>query len=441
MKNNKYFITTLISIFILAIAYKGYKIVQSKNNQITKEVVTIYLKNNEIKDGIDKAIVDFNKAHDDIYIRLRLTNDDFDNVVFTKLANEYDIDIFEYNGRNVLDKNYIKPLSSIDIDLSNVDDNSFLLLNNEVIGVKYGVAMEKLMYNLDPLSSYNLSEDTLPKTLDELIVLLEKIKEDTNKVPLSLSLSGIHEIFSIVGEMSISENTTYSTFWNYETGEYDYDGLKEVLAKLNYMYVNGLISEDFNTKTYDELYEDFKNEDTFIIPVNYFKKYSVMDRFKGFNLEFSNIPTVSLTDKHYYYTYARTLVLANNDKNIDEKNEEEVRKNEKHNEAVKYVYEWLISNDITNTLEEGDYNFASFNNYVKEDNYKNLNDNEGYVQNLKDPTEVLAGNSNLIREYITKMIKGEMDIELGISELKTEINKFINNNSRNKDIDLSEYKE
>lgn len=441
MKSNKYYIITLIFIFILAIGYKGYKISDLKKTKIDKEVVTVYMKNNEIKYGIEDAVKEFNDSHEEIYVRLRLTNDDFDNVVFTKLANEYDIDIFEYNGRTLLDKNFIKPLDSINIDLSNIKDNSFLLVNDDIYGVKYGMAMEKFLYNLDILETKGIKIEKYPKTLDELIVLLENIKAKTGKTPLSMSLSNIHDLFSIVGGMSISENTTYSTFWNYKNGEYDFKGLEKVLTSLNYMYENELINLDFDVKTYETLFEDFLNEDTLIIPVNYFKKYSVMDRFDNMELGFSNIPKASLSEKDYYYTYSRTLVLANNDKSIDKDNEEAVRKNNHHNEAVKYVFEWLLNKETTETLIQGDNNFASFANYVKNDNYNVLNDNTGYLQNVKDPTEILAGNSNIIKDYIFKMIKGEMEIEEGISSLTEEFNKFINENSRNKDIDLSKYKE
>lgn len=440
MKNNKYFIITLLLILFSALGYKAYKVYENSKEKITKEVVTIYIKNNEIKDGIIEVVDEFNENHEDIYVRLRLTNDDYDNIVHTKLANAYDIDIFEYNGRTLLDKGFIKPLNSINIDLSEVNDNSFLYVNDEVYGLKYGMAMEKFMYNLDAFKEANIDFKE-PETLDELITLLTEVKNKTGKVPLSLSLDNIHDIFSIVGGMSTSENTTYSTFWNYKTGEYDYEGLTKVIEKLNFMYENDLINKDFESKSYEELFEEFKNVDTFTIPVNYFKKYSVMDRFEGMNLEYSNVPKVSKSDKDYYYTYSRTLVLANNDRNLDENDEEAVLKNNKHNEAVKYVFEWLMSNDTTKKLAEGDYNFSSFNSYVKKDEYINLNDNKGYLQNPKDPTEILAGNSNIVKEYIVKMIKGEIEISEGISNLKIEYNKFINDNSRNKDIDLSKYKE
>ena len=440
IKKNTYLITVIFFIIMSSIIYKGYKINLEKKNYITKEVVTLYLKNNEIKDGIVEEVDKFNKANEEIYIRLRLTNDDFDNIVHTKLANEYDIDIFEYNGKTLLEKDFIKPLSSIGIDLSNIKDDSFLSYNDEIIGVKYGSAMEKLMYNKDILNNLNIDISSEVNNVDSLIEVLEKIKkEDNNIIPLDLSLKGIHDVFTIIGTMATSDNTTYPTFWNYKTGEYDYNGLKEVLFKLNYMYNNNLINHDFDTKLQEDLFNDFKEGKSAITPVNFYQKYSVMDRLEGMNLEFSNIPFNKDGGQLYYYTYSRTLVLANTNRTDNGKSDDEIKK---HNEAVKTVFEWLISNEVTGNLLEKDYNFASFNYEHKEkDMYSEINNNEGYIHLKEDPTEVLAGNSDMIRKTIYSMIKGELDINTGIQKLNEDINNFIKNNSRNKDVDLDKYKE
>lgn len=432
---NKGFISTLLIILIFSVFYKLYKVREEKANKTIKEVVTIYLKNNEIKDGIVELVDKFNDSHEDIYIRLRLTADDYDNRIYTKLANEYDIDILEYNGRTLLDKDFIRPLSSIDLDLSQVKDGSLLYYNDEPIGVKYGVSMPKLMYNKELLNSYGIKNPPL-NTLDDLIVVAEKIKgNDENIIPLNLSLSNIHDIFSVLGTASTSENTTYSTFWNYKTSEYDYAGLAKVLEKFKYMYEKGLINEDFDTKTSEELFNEFKDERAAIMPVNYYQKYSVRDRLEGMNLTFSNIPFLSDNGILYYYTYSRTLVLANNNRSSEKSGD--------HDKAVKYVFQWLMSEDVTNYLIDNDYNFSSFANYNidKSDILYGMNENSLYKNNPKDPTEVLAGNSDIVRKHIFKMIKGGMDINEGVEELKEEMNKFINSNSRNQDIDLSKYKE
>lgn len=441
MKNKRFSIFLVIFTFI-AIFYKGYKVIDAKMNHIDKEVVTIILKNNEIKEGIDTIVKKYNRNNDEIYINLILTSDDYLNLSNTKLANNNKIDIFEYSGKTLLEKNFIQPLSNLNINLSNVDDNSLFLYNDEVIGVKYGSAMPKLMFNNELLVKAGIDENYNPKTLDELIVMLEKIKNTfPDIVPLDLSLSYIHDIFSILGTSSTSENSTYPTFWNYKTGEYDYNGLALVIEKFKEMYDKNLINLDFDTRTSKEIFNDFKDEKSAVMATNYYQKYSVRDRLEGMDVRFSNIPFASEEGgKLYYYTYPRTLVISNHEK--ENMSDEEIIEQEKHNAAVKEVFEWLLSEDVTNYLVENDNNFASFgNNHLNNDMYDGLNDNEGYYHALKDPTEVLVGNSDIVKKNIFSMIKGETDIEKGIVTLKTEMNNFINNNDRNKDVELDKYKE
>ena len=109
---------------------------------------------------------------------------------------------------------------------------------------------------------------------------------------------------------------------------------------------------------------------------------------------------------------------------------------------MKEVYEWLLSEEVTSHLVENDSNFASFgNNYLKNDMYDEINNNTNYNHLEKDPTEVLVGNSTIIKNHIISMIRGEEEITSGIKNLENEINDFIKNNSRNADVNLDYYKE
>ncbi|GAA0083815.1 hypothetical protein UT300007_02540 [Clostridium sp. CTA-7] len=443
LKNKKISIF-LLAMIIVSIFYKVYKVLELKYSGTNKEVVTILLKNDEIGKGIDKLISQYNKEHDDIYIKLMLSNDDYDNLAYTKLANQYDIDILEYIGKTLIEKNFIQPLENYNIDLSPVNDDSLFLYNDRIIGVKYGLAMPKLMYNKEILVGSGINPEETPKTLDDLIVMGEKIKKSyPDIVPINLSLSYIHDLFAILGTPATSESTTYPTFWNYKTGEYDYSGLNLVLEKFNEMYEKGIINRDFESKTSEELFNNFKYGEAAITTTNYYEKYSVRDRLEGMDLGFSNIPFIKEGNGSlYYYTYPRTLVVANNERDenpIYKGNEEKLNK---HKEAVKEVYEWMLSEGVTNYLVENDNNFTSFgNNYFASDMYDGLNDNKGYKHALKDPTEVLVGDSELIKKYIFSMIKGEKDIPSGLKELKDKMNDFINKNERNKDVELDKYKE
>ncbi|EOR24641.1 sugar-binding protein [Clostridium sartagoforme AAU1] len=400
------------------------------------------MKKNEITEGISEVVKKYNANNDDIYINLILNSTDYTNLLYTKLANDNKIDIFEYSEKTLLEKEFIQPLEKINIDISNITDNSTFLYNDDIVGIKYGSAMPKIMYNNEVLVKSGISSNFIPSTLDELIYMQQKIKNTfPNIIPLDLSLNYIHDIFSILGTSATSENSTYPTFWNYKTGEYDYNGLTLVVEKFKEMYDKNLISLDFEDKTTEEIFNNFKSEKSAMMITNYYQKYSIRDRLEGIDVRFSNIPFASKNSgKLYYYTYPRILVIANHqEENISE---EKAKMKEKHYDAVKEVYEWLLSKDTTAYLEKNDNNFATFSdNYLNQDMYDGLNDNKDYNHSLKDPTEVLVGNSNIVKSYIFAMIKGEIDIENGIMNLKTEMNNFINNNDRNKDIQLDKYKE
>lgn len=434
---NKAFVSLLIMLIISSLLYKGYKVIQNKNNKVDKEIVTLILKNDEIKKGIVDAVRNYNHNNDEVYINLVLTSDDYVNLVNTKLANKDEVDIFEYDGKTLLEKDFIQPLDNLNIDLSNVTNDSLFSYNDEVIGVKYGMAMPKIMYNKDILIEVGIDPNFTPKNLDELIYIAEKIKSKFPDItPLDVSLSYIHDLFSFLGTISSSENTTYPTLWNYKTARYDYSGLNKVLEKFNHMYEKGLINKDFDIKTSVDMYNDFKNEESAMMITNYYNKYSVMDRFKDMNLKFSDIPfETKEKGQLFYYTYPRILVIANNNDNMTE---EEI----KHNLVVKEVYEWLLSQEVTDYLVEKDSNFTSFgNNHLKNDVYDELNNNTNYKHLEKDPTEILVGNSEIIKDHIISMIKGEEGISKGIRDLEYEVNEFINNNSRNSDVNLDYYKE
>lgn len=438
--NNKRFMIFLILLIVTSLFYKGYKSIENNKNKVDKEIVTVILKNNEINKGLPEIVKEYNHGNDEIYINLILNSDDYANLLNTKLANKDEIDIFEYNGKTLLEKDFIQPLNNLNIDLSSVTDNSLFLYNDEIIGVKYGMAMPKIMYNEDLLIEAGIDINFTPNNLDDLIYIAEKIKSKFPDItPLDISLSYIHDLFSLLGTISSSENTTYPTFWNYETAKYDYSGLNEVLEKFNYMYEKELINNDFNSKSSADIYDDFKNNNSAMIITNYYSKYSIMDRFEGMNLKFTNVPfETEDKGKLFYYTYSRILVVANNNEDKDNITEEEA----KHNLAVKEVYEWLLSKEVTGYLLEKDSNFASFgDNYISNNMYDEINNNTNYNHLEKDPTEVLAGNSDIIKNHIFSMIKGEEDISNGIKNLEYEVNEFINNNSRNLEVNLDYYKE
>lgn len=446
IKNNKKFFLTVF-IFIISVgAYYTYKLNTIDRLMDGKENVVIILRSNEIVKDLPQLVEEFNENNNDIFIKLEFSNVDYNNIVLTKLANETNVDIVQYMGKTQVEKEFLQPLDDIGIDYTNVDEDSLLKYNNEVIGIKYGSSMPKLMYNDEILMEAGLDPNVKPQTLDELIIMLEVIKEKVpNVVPLNISIANIHDLFSLLGNMAASDDTIYPTFWNYKTGEYNYEALKPILEKFKYMYNKGLINSDFSEKTDESIFEDFQNENSAITYTVSYKKYTVVDKTFNIDVSFSDIPQLTKAyGKRYYYTSQRILTIANNIKDKESLSDEELIKAKKHEEAVKEVFEWLLSKDITNHLASRDSNYATFGvNPFNGGNktYDSLSYDTGFNQSKFDPTEVLAGNATLLQNAVYSIILEDKDIDSEIDKLKEDINDFIKSNIRNEDLNLEMYKE
>jgi ABC-type glycerol-3-phosphate transport system substrate-binding protein len=446
IKNNKNFFLTVLIFIISAGAYYTYKLNTIDRSTEGKENVVVILRSNEIVKALPQLVKEFNENNNDIFIKLEFSNLDYNNVVLTKLANETNVDIVQYMGKTQVEKEFLQPLDNIGIDYTNVDEGALLKYNNEVIGVKYGSSMPKLMYNDEILTEAGLDPDVKPQTLDELIVMLEVIKEKVpNVVPFNISIANIHDLFSLLGNMAASDDTIYPTFWNYKTGEYNYEALKPVLEKFKYMYNKGLINSDFSEKTDESIFDDFQNEKAAITYTVSYKKYTVVDKTFNMDISFSDIPQLTkVYGKRYYYTSQRILTIANNVKDKESLSDEELKKVKKHEAAVKEVFEWLLSKDITNHLALRDSNYATFelnpfNGGHK--TYDSLSYDIGFNQSKFDPTEVLAGNATLLQNAVYSIILEDKDIDSEIDKLKEDINNFIKSNIRNEDLNLEIYKE
>ena len=203
IKSNIIFLLIVVMFLVSAGGYYAYKLETTDKTMEGKEKVVLFLRNNEITKGLPKIVEEFNKNNKDIFIKLEFSDVDYNNVVITKLANERNIDILEYMGKTQIEKEMLQPLDNIGIDYSNVNTGSLLKFNDDVIGIKYGSAVPKLMYNDTLLASAGLKPYVKPATLDDLIVMLEEIKEKVpGVIPLNISIANIHDLFSLLGNIA-----------------------------------------------------------------------------------------------------------------------------------------------------------------------------------------------------------------------------------------------
>lgn len=446
INNNKIFLLTILIFLVSASIYYTYKFSTTDRTMEDKETVVLILRSNEITKGLPQLVKEFNENSDKVFIKLEFSDVDYNNVVLTKLANESNVDIIQYMGKTQVEKEFLQPLDNIGIDYSNVDEGSLLKYNNEVIGIKYGSSVPKLMYNNEILIEAGLNPNIKPQTLDELIVMLEVIKKKVpDVVPLNISIANIHDLFSLLGNMAASDDTIYPTFWNYKTGEYNYEALKPVLEKFKYMYNNELINRDFTEKTDESIFNDFQDGISAITYTISSKKYTVVDRTFNLDVSFSDIPQLTkVQGKRYYYTSQRILTIANNVKDKENIPDEELKKVKNHELAVKEVFEWLLSEEIITYLTSRDSNYATFGLNPFNDGtkvYDSLSYDTEFNQSTFDPTEVLAGNSTFLHNTVYSIILEDKDINSEIDKLKYDMNGFIKSNIRNEDLNLEMYKE
>lgn len=448
IKGNKIFFFVVVMFLLSATVYYIYKlkVIDITIDGIEKEKVALIIRNNEITWGLPPLVKEFNENNDHIYIELDFEGSDYNNIVLTKLANKIDVDIVEYMGKTQIEKEFLQPLDQIGIDYSTLGEGSLLKYNDDVIGIKYGSYIPKLMYNDEILMEAGLDPSIKPATFDQLIAMLEVIKEKIpNITPLSVDLTNIHDLFSFLGNIAASDDSIYPTFWNYKTGEYTYEALKPVLEKFKYMYNSGLVNNDFSEKVDKGVLDEFRDGEAAIVYTNSGRKYSIADRTFNLDVSFSDIPQLTKVEgKRYYVTSQRILTIADNIKDKEILSKDELEEVERHEKAVKEVFEWLLSQETIDYLVSRDANYATFG--VNPFNggtriYDPLSYDIGYKQSILDPTEVLAGNSSLIQNSIYSLILEDKDVNIEVDKLYKGLNDFIKSNIRNEDLEFERYKE
>ena len=167
--NNKSFLLSIVALILFSTVYYFSKLPKVDDNIDGKEIVYIVLRNGEIKKDLPNLVDKFNEENDEIYIDLQLYDLDYNNIITTKLANETNIDIFQYNGKTLIEKNFISPLNETNIDYSILPENVLLKSNSDIIGIKYGSSMPKIMYNDWILEEAGIDPNKKPNKIHKII--------------------------------------------------------------------------------------------------------------------------------------------------------------------------------------------------------------------------------------------------------------------------------
>ncbi|MGL5353976.1 MAG: ABC transporter substrate-binding protein [Clostridium sp.] len=430
-KNNKYFVYIVIVFLLGSMLYGLNKL---KGNEGTdKEVVNIVLPESEITQNLKELVDKFNIENQDIEIKFETYAIDYINVAITKIVNQKNIDIFEYFDRFLIDKNELQNLDDLKLDFSNIDNNSIVKFNNEPIGVRYGNSVPKMVINKDIIEKAGIKDFSGINSFDELIDIATKIKNNVPGVmPIGLSSASISDMLMMFGPSSAMESDVYSTFWNYKKGKYTFTEATETLEIYRELYNKGLINEDFNSKEFREVRDDFINEKVAITFTQSNDNGFLKKGTEDINIAVEDIPSFNNNNlnKRYYDSNSRILVVRNYDKEVD--NLDIAEPNVKnHKEAVKKVYEWLNSEDVKNQIMKSDIELEfSASNNGKNFKFENL-----------DPSPFISIDKNIIRDTFTELIKGENDMNSELIKLEEEIDRRIENDDEKMEINLDLYKE
>lgn len=443
IKDNKKYIAIIVVFLVFTIGYKVYK--WNGPDNIDKEVVNLVLQDSQMTEKLKVLVDEFNLENEDIHISYNSYSKDYTNVAITSLVNQKDIDIFEYFDRFLVEKEEISKLDSLNIDYSKIDNGASVKLNNDVVGIKYGSSIPKMIINKDILEQAGIENFNGISTFDELIDIANKVKENVPGVtPIGMSTLSVEDNFMMVGMPSANNSNIYSTFWNYSEGKYTFNEALESLEMYRTIYKNGLINTDFNSKSSLDVLKDFTNGKVAITFNQYYNKRFLVDNSTDMNLSIENMPVFikENSNKRYYYPYNKILVIRNYDKDLERLSNIEREELDYHKKAVKEVYEWLLSEEVTSSLIENDSNFATFNKSA-DSNIKlsEFNEDSNFQHEILEPSIFMSPNKYLIRDTFTSIIKGDNDIISELSKLEESINMEIEEDRENLKVDLDMYKE
>lgn len=443
LKRNKKYVALVIIFCVFSIGYGIYKI--NTKEKIDKEIVTIVLQKGDMSKNLQYLIDDFHKENEDIEIKVEGYARDYPNVAVTKLVNQREIDIFEYFDNFLVNKEQISTLDSLNIDYSNVNNGADLNFNNEVIGIKYGSRVGKMIINMDIIEQAGIENLEEIKTFEELEKVAREIKNNVPSVtPIGLSM--LNRVYSdmLIGMPSAMNSEIYSTFWNYNKGKYTFTEAEEILEIYREFYKDGLINTDFEKLEAKAILQEFIDGNVAITFTEFYNKQFLIQNASDMNMKILDMPTTNIDgeNKRYYYPDNRILVVRNYDLGIESLSEEEKKDIDTHKRAVEKVYEWLLTEEITSELIDSDSNIATFNEtyegYVK---FPELTDYTGVEHEVLDPSLFMNVDRIHIKEAFEKIIKSDDDINKALIDLEKNIDERIEIGKKDLKVDLDLYKE
>ncbi|MEO1373727.1 MAG: ABC transporter substrate-binding protein [Cyanobacteria bacterium J06635_10] len=189
MKRRLFSFLGILLAFTLLIA--GYHSLFLSSASTSSDIVTIKLSGwgaSSIEQKLLKQLLqDFEVKHPDIKVKYEVINDQYMDVIKTRLVGEAAPDVFYLNALEapfLMSQNVLEPLDSYidaEFDLADFEEtllNSFKY-NNQIYGFPKDYSTLALFYNKQALSEKGLTNP--PTTWEELRTYSQKLTEDSNK--------------------------------------------------------------------------------------------------------------------------------------------------------------------------------------------------------------------------------------------------------------------
>lgn len=405
-----------ISFIYRAEFYKSYSSYKKVSLPLkNKTIVRLWLKKSDVSPARKFQIEKFNKNNkDNIYIILTQYKQDYDNAIRTTLASGLNApDIFQYGFKTLMQNNQIVSLDGINFDKSKVDNSNIVKYEDMPIGVKLTDTNVKMVWNKELFKEAGLDPEKPPKTWEEIIDYSLKIKKRFPQVtPFAFPMKESDDMKISLGEPSVNLGDIYTSFWNYKKGEYDFKYAYDILNVYNKMYKLNLIANNFDENSSKQISSQFcQGNVAMMISTFEDKKYFSDVVPIHFSMGIGDVVQIGKENKNIYY------YIKNNDFLVINK---ESAKDEKKKEAIKKVYEYMLSEDVNKqilkTKNELPVNLKS--TVFEGDKYAEYNDVSKFHSENYDPTLFLNRDSESYEiKLITDAIKGKSTINSSIEKL------------------------
>lgn len=439
-KNIRYAIYTIIIIILISVSafyrmnfYESYYGERQLSPELKdKTIIRLWMKKSIISPTRSYQIEKFNNTNkDNIHIVFSEYKEDYYNALRTTLASGQGPDIFEYGFNALMKNDQVAYLDEINMDLSKVNKDNIVYYKDNPLGIKLIENNVKFIWNKEIFEKAGLDPNKPPQNWSELIEYSNKIKSKFPDITaFAFPFKEYEDMNIAIGQPSVNSGTIYTTFWNYKQGKYDFSYAKDILNTYKDLYSKNILEEDFDKKSKNQLRSEFYQENIAMMVSTYEDKAYFSNILPlGFEVGVSNIMQVDGKSKNKYYFTNNSNFLVLSKTSIEkakDDTEEIIQEKTKKAEAIKKVYEYLVSNEVNNEiLQTRNALPINVNNtMISNDVYSGYNDVNDFSNQRLDPTIFLSRNSRYELNLVLDSIKSKSSVEKVIEDLNKQYKKY-----------------